>query len=108
MVFCIIANMSQLSEYKKARNLRLCARFYFYSNLMGLKSENCYSLLTEEFDISEATIVDLLQRNHENISNFIITKISAEQLKKAYPFMSWRYNHATRSQTSAQPVLSLF
>ena len=100
--------MAKTSEYKVDRDLRLAARFYFYSNLMGLKSKNCYPLLIQEFNISEATVIDLLSQNSDTITKLINNNITILQLSKVYPFMSWHYHHTKRLKMKQLQLLALF
>ncbi len=89
------------------RNLKLAARFYFYSSLIGLKFSLCLDHLHEEFDIKEATITDVLADNSSIINNLERKNISIAQLKKTFPYLNWQYNHAKRSHNTDQLLLVL-
>ncbi|MGV0977843.1 hypothetical protein [Empedobacter falsenii] len=71
------------------RNKKLCARFYFYSNLVGLRFERCLSKLKEEFDISESRIDDILSECNEQVAQLENDKMNEKDLKKVYPFFNW-------------------
>lgn len=89
------------------RNLKLLARFYFYSNLLSLKFERCVSNLEQEFNIKEATITSIVAQNSDTINNFASNKVTIAKLKASYPYLNWHYNHATRFQSASQLLLSL-
>lgn len=67
---------------KAYRNEKLSARFYFYSNLIGLKFSRCLQLLEREFDISESTICDIIAENNHIITHLERKQFSANDLKK--------------------------
>lgn len=71
------------------RNKKLCARFYYYSNLIGLRFEKVIKILTEEFDLSESRIADLISENTMHLIDLEVSQITEKQLKKKYPFFSW-------------------
>lgn len=76
----------------KKRNLKLIARFYYYSDIIGLKSEKCTLILENEFNIKQATISDILYDNTDVVSSFYKSKISLSNLKNSYPYLNWKYN----------------
>lgn len=90
------------------RNRKLVCRFYFYSTLMCLNFSKCLELLEDEFDLSQSRITDLLAENSDLITAIERAKTSTQDLKSAYPFMSWHYDHGTRSQNAKQTSLALF
>lgn len=92
---------------KAYRNEKLSARFYFYSNLIGLKFSRCLQLLEREFDISESTICDIIAENNDIISHLERKQFSANDLKKIYPHFNWQYNLQTPLQTANQLRLAL-
>ena len=66
------------------------------------------ALLDEEFDITESTICDLLSENADLISHLERNNVTDKQLSQRYPFMNWKYLHASSSQKSLQLSLDLF
>lgn len=90
------------------RNHKLVCRFYFYSTIMSLNFSKCLELLEEELDLSQSRITDLLAENSELITSLERTNATTSELKTAYPFMSWHYDHGKRSQIGAQTSLALF
>ena len=90
------------------RNRKLVCRFYFYSNLMCLNFSKCLELLEDELDLSQSRITDLLAENSDQITTLERANTTLADLKAAYPFMSWQYNHEKRSRTGAQTSLALF
>ncbi|MDO5607627.1 MAG: hypothetical protein Q4G08_04130 [Capnocytophaga sp.] len=85
---------------KAYRNEKLAARFYFYSDLMGLRYEVCTKLLEQEFDVSETRIYELVNENSHQIARLKHQKTNTGELSKRYPFLNWSYHHAMRFQTS--------
>lgn len=92
---------------KSYRNEKLSARFYFYSVLLGLKFSRCLNLLEQEFDISEATICDIITENNDFITRLELKKVSISELKKHYPFMNWQYHPPTPFESATQLRLAL-
>lgn len=90
-----------------ARDIRLSARFYFYSTIVGLNFSKCTDLLILEFDLSESRLTDLLAENAGLISKFTYNNISVKQLSSAYPFMVWKYAHSEMSETANALLLDL-
>lgn len=90
------------------RNRRLVARFYFYSNIIGLKFSRVMEHLESEFDISEGRICDVISDNNELVNSLEKKQVSTSQLKEHYPFMTWNYASAKRSQNANQLHLNLF
>lgn len=76
---------------KAYRNEKLSARFYFYSELIGLKFSRCLQLLEREFDISESRICDIIAENSQFISHLKNSNFTTNDLKKYYPYLSWNY-----------------
>ncbi len=83
-----------------ARNQRLAARVYFYDNLCGLRLDVFLPYLSEEFDLSVSRIEDLLPYCYELVSTMQRNSITATDLRHQYPFMSWKYEHSKRLQSS--------
>ncbi len=100
-------NTTATHNRKAYRNEKLSARFYFYSNLIGLKFSRCLQLLEREFDISESTICDIIAENDHIIAHFERKQFSANDLKKIYPHFNWQYNLQTPLQTANQLRLAL-
>ena len=90
------------------RNQKLVCRFFFYSNLMSLNFSKCLELLENELDLSQSRITDLLADNSELITLLERSNTTLAELKSAYPFMNWHYDHGKRSQTLGQTSLALF
>ena len=114
--FIIFAKTLQAMLIKKGRNekliekrnRKLVCRFYFYSNLMSLNFSKCLELLEEELDLSQSRITDLLAANSDLITLLERSNTTLADLKTAYPFMSWHYDHGKRSQNAGQMSLALF
>lgn len=96
------------SEHIAYRNQKLAARFYFYSNIVGLKYINLVPHLEKEFDLTEPRLYDLITEISQDIVNLENNHVTVKQLKKVYPFMSWQYNHSKKSQIVATLPLTLF
>ncbi len=90
-----------------ARNQRLAARVYFYDNLCGLRLDVFLPYLSEEFDLSESRIEDLLPYCYSLVAKMSQNGISANDLRQQYPFMSWKYEHSKRLQSALLPPLIL-
>lgn len=90
------------------RNRSLVARFYYYSTLMQLKFSAVLELLENEFFISQSRITDLLADNTELITSLELKKTTTTDLKEAYPFMNWHYNHNRMLRNGEQMSLNLF
>ncbi len=84
--------MAKSSTRKTNRNIKLCYRYYFYSELIGLKISKCIELLCVEFNLSESRILDLIKENSDTISNIISKQVTVQELAKRYPFFNWKYN----------------
>lgn len=89
------------------RDLRLSARYYFYTSIIGLNFTKCLQYLEVEFNLSEARITDVLAENSDTVSQLITSQVTDKHLQQAYPFMNWRYNHYTMSQKPAELLLNL-
>src|SRR5690554_4240081 len=90
------------------RNKKLAARYYFYSHICCLHYDKCLELLEEELDISQSTINDLLYKYSYLVDQLQQDKVTVQELKTAFPFFNWRYDHGTRSQNAKQTSLALF
>lgn len=90
------------------RNRKLVCRFYFYSTIMCLNFSKCLELLEDEMDLSQSRITDLLAQHSDLITSLERSNTTTQDLKSAYPFMSWHYDHGKRSRNGAQISLSLF
>lgn len=90
------------------RNQKLVCRFYFYSTIMCLNFSKCLELLEDELDLSQSRITDLLAENSDLITSLERSNTTTTDLKSAYPFMSWHYDHGKRSQSAGQMSLALF
>ena len=114
--FLIFAKTLTVMIIKKGRNEKLIAkrnqklvcRFYFYSNLMCLNFSKCLELLEDELDLSQSRITDLLAQHSDLITHLERANTTLADLKNAYPFMSWHYDHGKRSQSAGQMSLALF
>ncbi|AQX13502.1 MULTISPECIES: hypothetical protein [Elizabethkingia] len=84
-------NKGRSSECIEKRNIKLSARFYWYSNIVGLKFEKCIEYLKAEFDITESRICDLIRENNTILSGFESKKATETDLKKMFSFMNWNY-----------------
>ncbi len=90
-----------------ARNQRLAARVYFYDNLCGLRLDVFLPYLSEEFDLSESRIEDLLPHCYSLVAMMSKNSITAKDLRSQYPFMSWKYEHSKRLKSAVLPPLVL-
>lgn len=109
--FCSMRSFRNKGRSKQLignRNKKLAARFYFYSHLCSLHYEKCLELLEEELDISQSTINDLLYKYSYLVDQLVSDKVTLHELKTAFPFFNWRYDHGTRSQNAKQTCLALF
>ena len=71
-----------------SRNKKLCARFYYYSILIGLRFEKCLQKLNEEFDLSESRISDIIAENTTQLTDLEVNATTGKELKKTYPFLN--------------------
>lgn len=72
------------------RNKKLCARFYYYSNLIGFRFEKVIKILVSEFDISESRIEDIITENTIYLADLEKKEATENHLKKQYPFFLWK------------------
>jgi|GEM_PF-444901 len=90
---CLIMNTKgRNTELISQRNHKLCARFYWYSEILNIRFKKTLKFLNEEFDLSEARIAQLLRENTDIIADFEDSKISAAELEKLYPHFNWNFN----------------
>ena len=101
-------NKGRSQERIAYRNQKLAARFYFYSNILGLKYDHLIQYLEKEFDLTEPRLYDLISEISQDIVNLENNRVTVKQLKKVYPFMSWQYSHSKTSQILAALPLTLF
>jgi len=73
------------------RNEKLTARYYFYNTIVGLKLSRCLQILSEEFDLSESRVVDLIAFLSAKIKDHEYKATSVEQLRDRYPYLVWSY-----------------
>ena len=71
------------------RNKKLAVRYYYYAVIKRLNYVDAIGELTEEFDLANRTIIDLLQFNCDIIDELMKARPVLSKLKKEYPYLSW-------------------
>ncbi|GJQ06947.1 hypothetical protein CAPN010_11050 [Capnocytophaga cynodegmi] len=74
-----------------ARNAKIVQRFYFYSEIIGLKKSACLELLEKDFDISPSTLWDIIKKHKNTLYQYKMAGITIKQLNEANPFLNWKY-----------------
>jgi hypothetical protein len=71
------------------RNEKLFHRYYYHARILQLKYELVLAALTQEFDLSECTIVKLIGKNMRRLREISDKKLTRKELKKLYPLFYW-------------------
>jgi len=83
--------------FKKGRSLQLIAkrneklfhRYYYHSRIRQLKYELVLVELANDFDLSESTLVQIIECNTTRIKEIGDKKLTRQKLKTLYPSFSW-------------------
>lgn len=84
---------------KTRRNEKLAARFYFYNHLLCFKFERCLELLEQDFDISQATVTDILYSVSGLVDCLAEKQFTAQQLQSVFPEFNWSNQLAIQSRS---------
>jgi hypothetical protein len=71
------------------RNEALFYRYYYYAKIHQLKYSQVVEKLSNEFYISERTILDITQKHTDLIRNIFSQKPELKALNKKYDFLNW-------------------
>lgn len=77
------ANRAARTERLAKRNEALVARYYYYSEVKGLKAEVTIRELSQDFFLSEFTVWRLLEQNMQLIDSMIKRRPSVNDVKQA-------------------------
>ncbi|MBS1740712.1 MAG: hypothetical protein JST88_09245 [Bacteroidetes bacterium] len=72
-----------------ARNELLCHRYYYYLTFTDKRYEAIVTTLSDEFFLSNITIVEILKRYISTLQRLRNEKIGKTILAKKYPHFSW-------------------
>ncbi|HVI47826.1 MAG TPA: hypothetical protein VM802_23355 [Chitinophaga sp.] len=74
------------------RDERLVYRHYYYLRICKKRYDEIMKILSEEFDLSEYTIIERLQleRNFKLLKQIMTQQPGSAELKKLYPWMVWK------------------
>src|SRR5665213_749910 len=67
------------------RNEKLLHRYYYHSLILQYKYEQVLASLMGEFDLSESTLVQIIEKNTALIKLIRDKQLTRAQLKKKYP-----------------------
>jgi len=77
------------SALLEKRNEKICYRFYYHSRILLLRYEYVLIALTNEFDLSEWTLIEIIAKYANQLKAISDRKFTRAQLKSVYPFFSW-------------------
>lgn len=77
------------SDLIQKRNECLVLRYYFHSKIRRLKYEDVLSVLSEEFFLSEYTIVKIVSLIPDIAREAFRAEITVTELQKRYQFLKW-------------------
>ncbi len=83
------------SDLLSIRNNKIFHRYYYYSRILQYKYELVMAGLVEDFDLSESTLFQLIEKNTEAIKGIGQCKPTRAQLKRKFPSLSWGHKAAT-------------
>ena len=82
-------NLGRSSELLKIRDEKIFHRYYYHSRILQLKYEQVLKALSNEFDLSEAMLIKIVAKNTIRVKEIGDNKLTRQQLRKLYPFLSW-------------------
>src|SRR5262249_18094412 len=71
------------------RNEKILHRYYYYSRLLHYKYEFVITALSEDFDLSESTLIQLIEDNTNRLMEIAKNELTAKKLKKMFPSYDW-------------------
>ncbi len=71
------------------RNQHLTYRYYYYANIRFLRFDKCLEILEQEFYITEARLVVLLNDDTDLLKKIAQEKPSVKELQKKIPHFNW-------------------
>ena len=83
------SNKGRSAELLKVRNDKIFHRYYYHSRILQLKYELVLLALSNEFDLSESTLIQMIAHNTKRVKEIGDKKMTRGQLKRLYPFFSW-------------------
>jgi len=73
----------------RERNNCLVSRYFYYAKLKRLNYDDVLKNLKTEFFITERTIINTIQDEHDFLKKIIAEKPSVNELKRRYQFLIW-------------------
>lgn len=77
------------ADLLRQRNDKLFHRYYYYGKILHKKYEVVLFALSSEFDLSESTITQLIEKSQKRIKEIRDKELTRGQLKKLYPLYNW-------------------
>jgi len=77
-------------NYIELRNDALACRYYFHADINRLRYDDCLKELSNEFYISEDTIVRCLLHRVDYIKILSNNTLTTAELRKQYPHYNWQ------------------
>jgi hypothetical protein len=71
------------------RNEKLFHRYYYYTRILQYNYPKTMEALVRDFDISESTIIQLIEKNTERVKEIGLVKPTVKRLKEMFPSFSW-------------------
>jgi len=71
------------------RNEKLFHRYYYHSRIRHLNYETVLLELANDFDLSQSTLVQIIEFNTQRIKEIGDRKLTRQKLKNLFPSFSW-------------------
>lgn len=76
------------------RNDKVFCRYYYFSRIIKLKYELVLEALISDFDLTESTLIQIIEQNTSAIAELKTNNVTREQLKAKYPSFYWNDKEA--------------
>lgn len=83
----------------RQRNEKLFYRYYYYSKLLKYSYDVTLLQLTNEFDLTESSLTQYIERNTDMLKKIADEKLSRRQLKCKFPHFDWSAKEAVIRHT---------
>ena len=85
----VLKRKGRSDELIERRNAQLIARYYYHLEILRERYDDIIKHLEEEFNISQARIIVLLQHYYNDLNEFYSTKPTPKDLQKKWPWFNW-------------------
>lgn len=79
----------KIRTYTEERDQLLLYRFYYYSHILKLQYEDCLAQLNQEFFMSPAWIIQLMDKNYADYVELVSSKPTTKEMDELFPWLKW-------------------